>query len=80
MEAQFSPVRSAYLEPEDATRSLRVGRVVERPVPVQGPQSDVGEEKKSRQEQPGDLQEPLLSPPHVPGRMLVKQATPFFSR
>lgn len=70
----------AYLQREDAAGSVRVGRVVERPVPVQGPQADVGEEKESRQEQPGDLQQPLLSPPHVPGRVRAKPATPLFSR
>ena len=62
------------LYPEDAARTVHcVGRVVEHSVPVQRPQPDVGEEKKSRYEQPGELQQPLLLPPHLSGRKRVKQ-------
>ena len=66
--------RTPYLYEGDAARTVQcVGRVVEHSVPVQRPQPDVREEKKSRYEQPGDLQQPLLLPPHLSGRKRVKQ-------
>lgn len=52
----------------------RVGRrSVEHPVPVQGPQADVGEEEESRNEQPRELQQPLLLPPHRSGRRITSR-------
>lgn len=69
------PRPTPYLIDGDAARSVRrrVGRVVEHTVPVQRPQPDVGEEEKSRNDQPGDLQQPLLSPPHVSVRKCDQQ-------
>lgn len=69
---------SPYLDRVDAARTLRrVGRVLEDPVPVQGPQAHVGEEQESRHEQPGDLQQPLLSPPHVSDGSSPRAGTTF---
>ncbi|KAF6739502.1 hypothetical protein FQA47_020130 [Oryzias melastigma] len=65
-EASSSP--APYLSRGDAARTVRrVGGVVEDSVPVQRPQPDVRQEEESGYEQPRDLQQPLLLPPHGSG-------------
>lgn len=65
-----------YLYLGDAARTVHwVGRVVEDSVLVQRPQPDIWEKKKSRYEQPSELQQPLLFPPHLSGSKTAREAT-----
>lgn len=64
-----------YLNEGDAARRVhRVGRVVEHSVPVQRPQSHVGQEEKGHDDEPGELQQPLLLAPHLSGKQACESA------